>query len=211
MKIIERLGLLIGLIAVMAMALTDASSAVAEPTALCTEDAVELENEECPEAKRIAHVHETTQEGNKALLLGTVKIECDVLFLGDVQNANNLGDPLEISGHLTYTNCKTSEGTNCTVAEVAGTETKIKVSRSGHESGAVTSAFEVNFKCGFLMNCTYNGTGLEAHALGPLLSEAKNGEARLEEQTTNHIKGFCPETAKLDLLTTPLEATYISR
>ena len=184
------------LAALMAMAFVGAGSAMAESTALCGSD-----EEVC---QAITHVHETSI--TKGLLLGAVKVECDVLFLGDVEKT---GAPLEILGHFTYTNCKTSGGTACTVGEVAGTDAKISVLKTAHELSSVTGNGEVTVKCGVLINCTYNGTGLEGHGKGPLLSEKENGEVRLEEQTTNKVKGFCPETAKLDLLTTPLEATYL--
>jgi hypothetical protein len=69
----------------------------------------------------------------------------------------------------------------------------------------------VNAHCGFLINCTYDGEGLEGHGLGPLLSGTEtNGQVRIEEAVTHRVSGVCPETAKLDLLTTPLEATSIT-
>jgi hypothetical protein len=84
------------------------------------------------------------------------------------------------------------------------------VLKTAHELGEVTGNGEVNAHCGFFINCTYNGEGLSGHALGPLLSTPANGQVRIEEQTTHKVSGsLCPETAKLDLLTTPLSATYI--
>jgi hypothetical protein len=213
-KSIKMLGLA-ALAALMAMAFVGVTSAMAEPTALCKVDTALFEKEkyvktdECPEASRIHHVHEATLEGNKALLLGSVKVECDALFLGDVTSTNNLGSPLVISGKFTYTNCKTGT-TNCEVKETSASST-ITVLRLGHELADVTGSGEVNVHCGFAINCTYNGEGLTGHGLGPLLSTEPNGETRLEEQVTHKSGGtFCPETSKLDILTTSLEATYIS-
>jgi hypothetical protein len=197
--------------ALMAMAFVGVGSAVAESTTLCLEDPGE--GKECPkgspESQLITHVHEATLAGNPALLLSsTVEIKCDVLFLGDTTSKS--GKPLKVLGNLTYTNCKTSGGTACTVAEKS-TDTTASILKLGHELADVTYVFEVNFKCGFLINCTYNGVGLEAHALGPLLAAEVTGETRLEEQTMNKTGGsLCPETAKLDILATPLEAVYIA-
>ena len=205
MKPLKILGLA-ALAALVAMAFVGATSAMAESTALCQSD-----EGTCAEANRVSHIHEATSEGSKAFLLSFVKVECDVLFLGDVQNAGNLGNPLEILGDFTWSNCKTSGGTSCTVAEVSGTDTKISVLKSGHELAAVTGAGEFTFKCTPLISCTYNWTGLQAHAFGPLLSEAENGETKLEKQVLNRVKGFCPETSELDLLTTSLEIEVITK
>jgi hypothetical protein len=204
MKSIKMLGLA-ALAALMAMAFVGASSAMAESTALCKEDPINLPSEVCPEEKRISHVHEQTLSGSPGLLLSSVvEVLCDVLFLGDVQNIGNLGNPLEILGHFTYKNCMTANNSACTVTEITATDAKIKVLKLGHELADVTGAGEVNVHCGFLINCTYNGEGLSGHALGPLLSGTEtNGQIRLEEQTTHRVSGVCPETAKLDILTTP--------
>jgi hypothetical protein len=193
--------------ALMAMAFVGASSAMAESTALCKLDAVPLTEEKCPANELINHVHERNLPNNPGLLLSSVaNILCEVvLFLGDVTSANLLGNPLEILGHFTYTDCMTEGGTACTVTELS-THTILKVLKLGHELADVTAGLggEVNAHCGFFINCTYNGEGLVGHALGPLLASETNGEVRVEEQTTHKTGGsLCPETAKLDLLTTP--------
>jgi hypothetical protein len=218
-KLFKMLGLA-AVAALMAMAFVGASSAMAESTALCKEDTALFEKEgekkyvatdECPGAQRISHVHEESV-GKGLLLSSIVEIKCNVLFLGDVISANNLGNPLEILGHFTYpkAGCETENGTQCEVKETS-THAIIKVLRLGHELADVTGSAEVNAHCGFFINCTYNGEGLSGHALGPLLSTQANGEVRVEEQTTHKTGGsLCPESAKLDLLTTPLEKTYIS-
>jgi hypothetical protein len=53
--------------AIAVMALMGVSSAMAETTALCKEDAVLLTGEACPSGKLIKHVHEVTLPGHKAL------------------------------------------------------------------------------------------------------------------------------------------------
>ena len=202
---------LTALAALMAMTFVGTGSAMAESTALCKEDAVLLSGEVCPEAKRISHVHEVSV-GKGVLLSSLVTIECEVLFLGDVTSANNLGAPLVISGNFTYpmTGCETTGGTLCTVTETSASAT-IEVLKTAHELAEVKGTAEVNAQCGIFINCTYNGVGLLGHGLGPLLSSSLNGNVGLSEKTTNKIGGFlCPKTAKLDLTTTPLEHTYIA-
>jgi hypothetical protein len=157
----------------------------------------------------VTHVHEATSEGSPALLLSSiVEVKCTTLFLGDVTSKNGLGNPLEVLGNFTYSNCKTASGSSCTVVETS-TDAKLKVLKLGHELADVTYQLEWNVHCSFFLNCTYDGEGLEAHLLGPLLASQKNGETRIEEQTMHRVSGVCPETAKLDLLTTPLEAVHI--
>jgi hypothetical protein len=201
-KPIKMLGLAV-LAALMAMAFVGASSAMAEKTTLCKADETP-----CKTAEVISHVHEATEAGNPGLLLSSVvEIKCTVLFLGDTVAETSA--PLEIKGKFSYSGCQTASGSSCTVTEVS-TESTIKVLRTAHELGEVTGSGEVNAHCGFFINCTYNGEGLNGHALGPLLSTPANGQVRIEEQTTHKVSGsLCPETAKLDLLTTPLSATYI--
>jgi hypothetical protein len=202
-KPIKMLGLA-ALAALMAMAFVGASSAMAESTALCTAD-----ESPCAAGNQVSHVHETTLSGALATLLSSAgNVSCDVLFLGDT-TGGNLGNPLRITGNFTYTSC-TRSGSSCTVTEVNG-PVEIRVLKEGHETGKVTGEGEVNVHCGFFINCTYNGEGLAGTAKGPLLSSETNGSVSLSEQTTHKVSGsFCPETAKLDITTTPLAATYIS-
>lgn len=204
--------------ALMAMAFVSASSAMAEDTALCSVDSALLDGttylstDECPVANRVAHVHEVSV-GTPLLLSSLVTIECLPLFLGDVTSLNNLGNPLEILGHFTYpvTHCQTTSGTACEITETS-THAIIRVLKLGHELGDIEYAYEFNYHCGGLINCTYNGIGLLAHNLGVLLVSSLSGETRLEEQTLNKTGGlFCPKTTKLDLLIAPLGNTYISR
>jgi hypothetical protein len=212
MKLLKIL-ILAALAALTAMAFVGASSAMAESTSLCTEDAVLLPGEACPAGKLVSHVHEISP---RIIMLSTLKtVECEILYLGDVTSTNNLGNPLEISGHFTYpenANCKTTTGTLCEVKELSP-QAVIKVLKLGHELADVTSGYEVNFHCGGFLNCTYNAENLLGHGLGPLLSEPANGEIRLEEQTFHRVGGLlCPaQVSKLDFLTHPLTAIYIAK
>jgi hypothetical protein len=185
---------LAALAALMAMAIMSAPSAMAGYTTLCAVDA----ESEC---ETITHVHE--ESVGKGVLLSSVKVECNVLFLGDTLEA--IGNPLVIHGKFTYTNCG-----SCEVAEENGPST-IKVLRESHETSSVTGEGLVKVVCSGFISCAYNGVGLKGTGKGPLLSEQENGEVSLQGQTTNKEKGgfLCPETSKLDLTTTPLEAVYV--
>jgi len=189
MKPIKMLGLA-ALAALLAMAFVGASSAMAEETNLCSNDI----DASCT---AITHVHETSV--GKAKLLSSINVECNVLFLGEA----TAGAPLTVEGNFTYTNCG-----SCTVEEIGG-PVVIEVLKESHETGSVIGEGEVHVNCSGL-NCYYNGEGLKGTAKGPLLSTQANGEVTLSEQETHKVKGlFCPSTAKLDITTTPLVATYI--
>jgi hypothetical protein len=194
---------LTALAALTAMALVGASSAMAEgSTALCNIDPVGTEV--CPSGNLVAHVHEETLPGHKAVLLSSsLNVECKTLFLGDA--SPTLGNPLVLTGKFTYTECTSG----CTVVEQSASST-IKVLKLGHELADVTGEGQVKLTCAFgFIKCVYNGVGLKGHGLGPLLSEETNGEVRLEEAETHIVSGSCPEKAFLDILTTPLTKTYI--
>jgi len=211
MKQIKMFGLAV-LAALMAMAFAGTGSAMAESTALCTEDTALFETveeeevyeqiAECPPVSRVSHVHEVST--SKAILLASPEVKCDVLFLGDVKSTENVGTPLVIEGGFTYSNC----GSGCSVKEENSPLT-INVLREGHELAKVTSgtgsgAGLVNVNC-FGIECKYTGSGLVGHGLGPLLSEHENGDVTLSEQTVSHESGFfCPSSGKLDIQTTPL-------
>jgi hypothetical protein len=197
------------LAALMAMAFVGASSAMAESTALCNIDPGSGSAEVCPAGHLVTHIHEVTEAGNPDLLLSSVvTIKCKALFLGDA--SNSLANPLVITGHFTYSGCETASGSSCTFTETS-TSSTTNVLKLGHELADASYVYEFNWHCGFFINCTYSGEGLLGHALGPLLSTAANGEVRIEEQTTHKTGGsLCPEIAKLDQLTTPLEKTYIT-
>jgi hypothetical protein len=213
-KPIKMLGLA-ALAALMAMAFVGASSAMAESTELCGSDPGTGSTEACGKGgaqEAVTHVHETTLSGApESLLSSNVEILCDVLFLGDTVGSTS--NPVEILGNFTYSNCMTASNGSCTITEVSS-DFKLNVLKLGHELADVSPVGvggQLNLHCGFLINCTYDGEGLTAHALGPLLSGTEtNGQTRIEEQTTHRVSGVCPETAKLDLLTTPLEATYLT-
>jgi hypothetical protein len=199
-KAIKMIGLA-ALMALLAMAFVGATSAMAEKTALCTADEAT-----CSEAHLQKTIHETSV-GKAKLLTSIGTTECNVLYSGHVGNE---GAPLKISGSFTYTNCVLG-GSSCTATEENG-PTTISVLKEGHETASVTGEGLVHVVCSGFIDCSYNGTGLKGTAKGPLLSTQTNGEVTLSEQsTTKEAGGFlCPKTAKLDITTTPLTATYIA-
>jgi hypothetical protein len=201
MKQLKMFGLA-ALAALMAMALVGATSAMATgSTALCKTD----ENP-CAAGNIVTHVHEESV-GHAKFLSSFATVECEVLFLGDALNGG-LNSPLVVHGEFTYT-CLNG----CEVLELNG-PAEIKVLRTGTELTEVTGEWLVHAICGF--ECVYNGVGLKAHGLGPLLVESEtkspsNGRVTISGATVNKESGtFCPSTTKLDITTTPLTATYIS-
>jgi len=205
-KLIKMLGLA-ATAALMVMAF-GASSAMAESTSLCSSDPGPGAHEVCPAGSLVTHVHEVTSSKAK-LLTSFLTVECDVLFLGDVKSANNLGAPLLIVGNFTYTNCGSCEATE------TSKNAEIEVLKLGHELADITGEGQVHVKCGSSLDCEYKGEGLNGHGLGPLLVETggnANGEIRLEGQETKKIAGgfLCPKTSKLDILTHPLSSTSIT-
>jgi hypothetical protein len=194
MKPIKMFGLA-ALAALMAMAFVGSSSAMAEFTVLCSNDA-------SGSCSVITHLHETTLSGAKAKLLTSIlTVECDVLFLGDTTTEE--GAPLIIEGNFTYSNCG-----SCTVEEVGGLSIG-KILKLGHETADVIGEGEVHVNCNGL-NCTYSSEELLGTGRGPLLSSETNGGGSIQEQVVKKVSGlFCPSTAKADATTTPLSPEYL--
>jgi hypothetical protein len=201
---------LAALAALMAMAVAGVSSAMAEETVqLC-----KVDEALCQPGNVVTHVHEETLSGSPALLLNSLgNVKCTALFL-----SLSVG-PLEmlqiITGHFTYSLCKRKKligEEDCTVTEVTGTTSTIKILKTAAETVSVTGQGEVRVQCGSIIDCTYNGTGLTGTGKGALASTETNGETSISEQTTNKVSGsLCPNEAKLDIKTTPLpDPVYIT-
>jgi len=202
MKPLKMLGLT-ALAALMAMAFVGASSAMAESTALC-----KVDESPCAVANLSKEVHETSV-GKAKLLTSVGTTECNVLFSGMVEKE---GSPLVVKGGFTYTNCVLGAVT-CSATEENG-PAEVSVLKEGHETAKVTGEGLVHVVCAGFIDCSYTGAGLVGTAKGPLLSAQTpdNGEVSLSEQSVAKEAGglLCPKTAKLDITTTPLTATYIS-
>jgi hypothetical protein len=200
---------LVALAALMATALIGASSASAGNTQLCTVD----ENP-CGSGHAVTHIHDETLEGSLAVILNSLgNVKTEALFLS--LSVGSLGSPQDITGHFTFshsTRKKLIGEENCTVSEIAGTATLFRVLRTGNETASVIGEFEMRVVCGSIIDCTYDGQGLEGTAKGALSSTEPNGEIVLSKQVMHKVSGsLCPESAELDFLDTPLpNPVYIS-
>jgi hypothetical protein len=198
-KAIKMLGLIV-LTALIATAFGGVTSAIAESTALC-----KVDENPCVEVNQIAAVHEVSV-GKAKVLTSAGTIECDVLFSG---LATRLANPVVVSGGFTWTNCALGV-TSCTLKELNG-PSELNVLREGPETAKVTYEYLVDIACSPYFNCSYVGTGLGT-AKGPLLSTQANGDITLSRQALTKEAGvLCPTNPTLDIITTPLIATYISR
>jgi hypothetical protein len=192
-KPIKMLGL-VALAALMVMVFAGASSARAETTALCATDVSVCESP-------ITHLHGTSV--GKIVLLTNPKVECNVLFLGDT--VTSLGAPLLITGAFTYSTC----GSSCSVVEENGPSI-IKILKEGHETASVLAALLAHVNC-FGINCYYKAEELVGTYKGPLLSTQANGEILISEQVLPKEKGIlCPTKTKVDVVLTPLGASYLT-
>jgi hypothetical protein len=183
------------------MAVVGESVAAGETTALCTKDV-----SPCPSENQVQHIHETTLALAPITILNNIlNIKCQALLLGDVTFGQALGGVIGIQGSYIYSNC--AEG--CEVTELNGPGW-LFFTRLGSELADVELESEILVKCMWL-HCVFNGAGLLADGVGTLLSQETNGELWIGGQQLNRVGGLlCPSTAKLDLATTPLAATYIS-
>ena len=183
------------LAALTAMAFVGASSAMAGSTSLC-----EVEESPCASGNRITHAHYESLD--HIFYLSFVTAECESLFLGDALNSG-LGAPVIFHGNYTYVCLE-----ECTMTEENGPGL-MEFLRTASELAVAGYRVLVHVVCG--LNCRYDGEGLTAHALGPLLSGMLRGEVVLEEQEVHKESGlFCPSTGNLDFLVEPLVHTYIS-
>lgn len=187
--------------AVAAMAFVGATSAMAEPTQLCTNDVPAA----CVEPMEV-HFTSVNSKGEsaKATLLSVVNVECNVLILGTV--VLGLSNPVKITvatAGLVYTNCG-----GCTVTTLKGGT--ITVLRLGVELADINgSGFEVKVSCAGFINCVYGAENLTGHGLGPLKA-APNGTVSYVKSPVKKISGaLCPETSTLDGVFLPLVPIYI--
>ncbi len=193
---------LAALAAVMAMAFAGVSSAMAEPTALCSSDPGEGSKEVCPPGELVTHLHAATEPTNKAKLLTNITtVECEALVLGDA--VEELSAPLVIEGSFTYTSCSG----NCTLTEENG-PSELVLLKSGYETADLTIEWLAHLVCAGI-NCRYSSLGLETFAKGALLPIE---ESEFETWPLSKESGlFCPSSTKLDLVIYALDEYYITR
>jgi hypothetical protein len=202
MKLIKMLGLA-ALTAVAAMAIVGASSAMAEPgkTALC-----KVSELVCSQPNYVAQLHMLATDVKLLSSLG--EILCNTVLV--LSETLELGEPSQVIhvAEFNWLECKRN-GVRCTVTTLnPGVMTLTNI---GNLLGIVKWAgIEINFKCGFFVNCTYSGEfelGAESaeHAEG-----AGNGMITAENYPVEKLgSGLCPSEAKWDALFEPLEAVYI--
>ena len=184
------------LAATMALASVSASSATAEPTAVCAEEPTVVEGmERCP---AVSHLEAESTKKAK-FLTGPLTVECDVSFLGMESSIK----PVVFTGNFTYSNCgkcKVTEEKEAAALEVLWTS---------HEKANVTGKSLVHIECSeSIINCTYTSTTLKGTFTGALLATNETGEISFVEQKLTKEAGgpSCPEEAAVDLemkLTSP--------
>ena len=175
--------------AMMAMALIGASQASAnsETAVLC----------EAPELKcEKPFPNPTTLVGyakNAKMLTNLGTVEC-ASALGELTLLNELGEVG--SGHAlsaSFSECHLGK-TSCAVTVVKLGSVIIEKSGPLSVTAKSDGNSEATLKCGFLINCTYGGTGeteIVSNEAGELLTLGEEYEMKLS-------KGFCPETARVD-------------
>jgi hypothetical protein len=179
----------VALAAVSAMAFVGTASALAEgSTAACRA------NETPCSAENLYTGHAEGAATNVILLTNLTNVACsESHILGNILGLSN-----PAIGHLelfTFTSCKTSSGTPCTVKTIS--LGLIEVLRTGENLGIGTSngGTEERVTCGFIIDCVYGGK--------PTL-HIEGGEHPTLEANGSLLLGtggsVCPEQAELDAL-----------
>lgn len=180
----------------MAIALANASSAMAESTQLCTTDTN-------PCSKAATSVHEVSI-GKAVLSSDLPVVKCNVLFSSTKVGA--LAAPQIITGNFKYSSCD-----NFCAAEEENGPAELKVLKTGVELASVAIEVLIRVTCPFI-NCAFNSSGLEGHATGALTSKNGKGEVFVSAQELNKEEDsgdICPTEAFLGMILGALTATYI--
>jgi len=177
-----------------------ASAASAASTSLCSTPSCGL-----PDAYPAkTPLSASLQKGTAFKLLSSVgTIECEKSSIAGKTTAE-AGEPLPLEiAQLTFEgNCHLGS-TKCTSTTTAlPTSPSLKATGEGDGTLSLEGA-EVNFKCGFLINCTY--------WLTPTLQFEGGNPASFgaTELALSKFEGFCPQVSKLDVsytLTEPVPA-----
>jgi hypothetical protein len=197
-RLIKTFGLA-AIAALAAMAFVGASSASASTTALCS-----VNESPCAAGNLVTHVHYVDPS---PILLSTINVQCNALFLGDALGLVTNG-PVLVHGSFTYTNC--NEG--CEVEDLKGG--LILVLRTAANLGEVKGdGFEISVTCLGVIECEYTGANLVGHGLGANLPTTA-GDVSISEQQVDHksrsILDICPAKAKLDAKFVSLADMYLT-
>jgi hypothetical protein len=180
---------LAALAAMVAMALIGVSQASAneETAVLCETPELECEK---------PFPNPTTLVGyaqNAKMLTSIGTVEC-ASALGELTLLNELGKVG--TGHAlsaSFSKCHLGS-TSCTVTVIKLGLVTLEKSGALRVTAKSDGNSEANLKCGFLINCTYGGTGeteIVSNEAGELQTLGNEYEMTLS-------KGFCPETARVD-------------
>src|SRR6476646_8428303 len=190
-KVIRTLSLAAVMVAT-SMAFISVSPASAKfHTELCLKDTTNLL---CDQPAGLVHFQDKT-----AVLKTTtpaLTITCEGLILGTSLGLSKLSGanilPLEVhveTAGLTYSNCdKGCTATN----ELPGL---VLVLKTGAEAAEVTGhGFRLRLKCGVVVDCKYNWTGLVSKASGSLVVPPNGVITSVEAALTKEGGGVCPAT-----------------
>jgi hypothetical protein len=193
-RMIKLLGMA-AVMAVAAMALVGASSAMAESTQLCTN-----ETGTCVEPTT---VHSVTV-GHALLLSSIVNVECDALVSATVPKGLVTNGPVVLNpGTLTYSNCL--NGASVTVLK----QGSISILNQGNELAEQTATGYKVLVEAVGLHCVYNAEKLVGHALGPLKTGTNKDHVTYVEAEVHKLEGFfCPSVSKLDALFQDLTAIW---
>lgn len=182
---------LVAIAAVSAMAFVGATSAAAEPTALCTVNTALI----CPAGNIYTGHIEAKAVGSPELLNETENVKCT----GSTVLGNALGLANPLVGHLeslTFTGCKSANGFNCTTTTpVLGTLLLLKTAPNLGTLQSHTTEVTVSCASG-LLKCRFGGLPtLHAEGGNPGLITASKAALGIIAK-----EGFvtCPKTAEWD-------------
>lgn len=196
---------LVALATLAAIVLVRSPSWAAASIALCDSDAGGGTHGQCPSGHRLRHLHEASV-GKAALLTSIFSVECSALFLGDVLSPNGSAASLWIEGSFTYSNC--TEG--CILTEET-VPTELIVERQGSRIVNRIGYDLLHVNCSGFSNCTYKKPSTYGVRRDPSSSKQPNGEMTFYRQVTRKESGaLCLDSARLDLVTTPLQPAYIT-
>jgi hypothetical protein len=201
---------MLGLAAVAATALMAFGASSASATELCKENVTTPTT--CPAASKYGvgtQIHAVLKAGTTATLTSSlVDVHCTGSTVqGEVTGAG--GHNVHVKGkikQLSFTGCKTTDGTNCTVTTVGvnGTtqtpDATVSHSTSEHGNGTMTITPEAGdpnpgatVVCGFFINCTFTRSHI---ALG--VTGGNPATVTATEEELLRSGGFCPEEAFWD-------------
>ena len=193
MRLIKMLGLAV-VAAIASMAFLGASSASAnQSTTLCKINQLPCASgNQWPKGTKLAG----TSVGTALLLSSLVTVHCNGTASGEITSAA-LANPLSGTLVPSFTGCKTSGGTNCTVTTSSGTLLLLK---TGPNVGVATvHNVLARVQCGVFIDCSYTSKGVQLQAKS--LSGATPARLHANGVELENEGGFlCPDESFWDAL-----------